>query len=251
MNYKRALTREPGLRYDQCLSDHPLKKYINIGDARRQHQYYRNALTELGLEVIVLPRDDNLPDACFVEDTVIVHDKKALVGRMAVESRRGEETAVVEFLKQYLELTITKAPATIEGGDVIHLENKLICGQTQRTNSIGIKQLLDTLNVKIEIFEAPDIMHLKSYVTYLGKNTIITSHHFAEHPLLKDFTKILVPRTESYAANTLTINGVTLVPRNYPKTHQLLKDAGFEIMIIETLEFSKCDGALTCLSVLF
>ncbi|NHJ32529.1 MAG: amidinotransferase, partial [Asgard group archaeon] len=141
MKYKYAIVREPGISYDSCLSDHPLKRYINIGQARHQHQIYCRTLQELGLKIIELPREDKLPDACFVEDTVVIHKSRAFITRIGAESRRGEEDAVIQVLKDRLNIGAASDPATIDGGDVIHLEDSLICGLSQRTNIDGARQM--------------------------------------------------------------------------------------------------------------
>ena len=78
-------------------------------------------MAELGLEVISVPRDDERPDSVFVEDNVVVFGDKALICRMAKMSRRGEETGVEAVLNQYLKVKKATGPATVEGGDVVHL----------------------------------------------------------------------------------------------------------------------------------
>ena len=118
MNYKRALTRKPGPSFNRCISDHPLKKYLDIGMARRQHEVYCSTLKELGLEVFTLAEEENYPDACFVEDTTVVHGNKAFITRLAKESRQGEESAIINFLRNQLKIKIATSPAIIEGGDV-------------------------------------------------------------------------------------------------------------------------------------
>ncbi len=251
MKWKFAIVREPGARYCDCLSDHPLRNDIHIGKARRQHMAYREALSSLGLQIILLPRDDSLPDSCFVEDTAIIFGKKAFITRMAKESRRGEEVAIIDTLSSYLKVQQAIAPATIEGGDVIRFERSLIAGITQRTSLEGIQQMQKWLRTTVETITNPSIMHLKSFVTYLGKKTLMITEEFENHPNLKRFKKILVPKEEKYAANTLAVNGVVLMASNRPKSIQLVRDAGFEVIPIDTTEFEKCDGALTCLSLIF
>ncbi len=251
MNGKFAIVREPGQKYCDCLSDHPLKGDVHIGKARRQHLAYRQALSSLGLQIILLPRDDSLPDSCFVEDTAIIFGKKAFITRMSKESRRGEEVAIIDTLSNYLKVQQAVAPATIEGGDVIRLERGLIAGITQRTSLEGIQQMQKWLGTSVETITNPSIMHLKSYVTYLGKKTMLITAEFENHPNLKRFKKIIVPKDEKYAANTLTVNGVILMAASRPKSIELVKDAGFEVIPINTTEFEKCDGALTCLSLIF
>ncbi|MBD3189665.1 MAG: amidinotransferase [Candidatus Heimdallarchaeota archaeon] len=251
MTIKHAITREPSKTFSNCLSTHPLHHSIDIKRAKEQHQKYRIILKELGVEVINLAPEREYPDSCFVEDTAIIHKDKALITRMAKTNRRGEEQRIAEILQKYFSIINTKPPATLEGGDVIHLPDRLICGITKRTNEKAIPQLQAWFNVPIDIIEDQTIMHLKSYVNYVGKDTIITTQQFKNHPKLIPYKKILVPEEEKYAANALAINDVILVAANYPNTQARLKEEGFEIIPINLSEFQKCDGAITCLSLIF
>ena len=85
MDFKCALVREPGVSFSQCITSHPLQHSINVSNAKKQHSAYCNTLTELGLEVIHLPIDNERPDSCFVEDNAIIHNKKALITRMGAK----------------------------------------------------------------------------------------------------------------------------------------------------------------------
>ena len=205
----------------------------------------------MGLEIIRLPIDEAHPDSCFVEDTVVIHRGKAVVTRMAKESRHGEEGQVEETLREYMRLRRIQAPATIEGGDVIHLQKYLISGITERTNHEGVFQTSDWLRTRIEVVEDPSIVHLKSHVTFLGAGTFFVTERFSDHPLLRKYRRLIVPADESYAANTLAIDDVILMSERHPKSMQLLKEAGFDVITVEMSEFEKCEGALTCLSIVF
>ena len=251
MRQRHAIVREPGTTFPRCITSHPLRNSISVSLARKQHQNYCKILVELGLEVIYLPRDDDYPDSCFVEDNAVIHDKKALITRMGAVNRRGEELAVEEVLNDYLKTKRAASPAIIEGGDVIHLSDRLICGVTQRTNVAGTHQMEKWLDVLVESWRDPTIVHLKSYVTYLGHNTMIATKTYNTHPLLKDFRILVVENDESYAANTLTIDNTVLIPDGFPKAQTMIKDAGFEVISLEMSEFQKCEGALTCLSLIF
>lgn len=251
MTFRRALVREPGNSYGRCISSHPLRHMIDLKLAREQHRKYCRALSELGLEVIHLPRDDLLPDSCFVEDNAVIHGDRALICRMARESRRGEEEAVEEFLKGYLRVKRATPPATVEGGDVIHLEDRLISGVTERTNVEGVDQMREWLEVRVDTIIDPKIVHLKSYVTYLGEGMMIATRSYARHPVLEGLRVLTVPDEEAYAANTLTIGETVLMPDGYPKTHEIVREAGFEVIPLSMTEFEKCEGALTCLSLIF
>ncbi len=115
---KRALVRPPCRLFSRCISSHPERRDLSLPLARKQHAEYCKVLSELGLEVIVLPEDEIHPDSCFVEDTSVVVGSRAFITRMAEESRRGEEKEVVRTLKQFKSISSAKPPATIEGGDI-------------------------------------------------------------------------------------------------------------------------------------
>jgi len=248
---KRALVREPGNSYSRCISCHPLKASIDLGKARLQHAEYRKVLRDLGLEVITVPRDDTNADSCFVEDNAVVRGKRALMCRMARKSRRNEVEAVADVLGQYLKIVHAKPPATVEGGDVIHFEDRLISGVSQRTNPAGVSQMSEWLEVKVDSIRDLGMVHLKSYATYLGRNTLIVSSRFAKHDLFRQLTLIELPDKEAYAADTLAIGDTVLMASGRPVAQSLVKQAGFKVVPLDVSEIEKCEGALTCLSILF
>lgn len=246
-----AIVREPSRSFGRCLSSHPLSHTISVEKAKNQHRQYCQILSDLGIDLIQLDPDDRFPDSCFVEDTAIIHQNKALISRMGIQSRRGEEQSILEILTEYLSVKQTPSPATIEGGDVIHFSDFLISGLSQRTNLKGIHSIQEWLEIDVKTVSAPEITHLKSYVTYLDHNTVIMNTRFVNHPIFLDFDKIVVIDHESYAANTLTINGAVLVPKNHSTVVKQLKNHGYDVVTINMSEFEKCEGALTCLSLLF
>jgi dimethylargininase len=209
------------------------------------------ALRELGLEIIELSRDDENPDSCFVEDTAVVHNGKALICRPALQSRQGEVRKVEQILAEHLSVKRTSEPATIEGGDVLHLPGLLVCGLTKRTNAEGAKQLSSWLDVDVRTVADPSTMHLKSHVSSLGGNRILVTERYSKLPALKDFQSLIVPDSERYAANALFVNGTVIMPQGYPDTKALIEGAGFNVVALQMDEFPKCDGAMTCLSIIF
>ena len=251
MDPKRALVRDIGDRYKSCLSTHPLHDTLDIKLAREQHDSYCKALKELGLEIIKVPRDDEHPDSVFIEDNAVLHNGKALICRMAKMSRRGEETGVEAVLKQYVKVKRATSPATVEGGDVVHIPNKLISGISQRTNPEGVAQMQEWLEVPVTTVFDPGIMHLKSYITYLGNGVMIATERYATHPALEGFQIIIPPSNDEYAADTLTVGDTVLMAKGYPEAHQMVNEAGFDVVVLNVSEIQKCDGALTCMSIIF
>jgi dimethylargininase len=247
---KIAIVKPPSRSYQRCVSSHPLRRTVDFVRAQSQHKAYCTALEELGLDLIQLPPDDSKPDSCFVEDTAIIHGGKAFIARMTLNSRRGEEASIREELEKHLKVSRCHPPETIEGGDAIHLQHELIIGETQRTTAGGIRQAGECFQVPVKTIKDTTIVHLKSHVTYLGWGIVICTGQYVDHPELRQFEKIVVNRKEVYAANTLTIGDVVLMSKGYPVSEQLVRDAGFDIITLDMSEFEKCEGALTCLSIL-
>jgi dimethylargininase len=248
---KNALVREPGKSYHKCISSHPSHKKVSVIRAISQHREYVKTLKDLGLDVIELPPSDSFPDSCFVEDTSVIHNGRVLISHMGAESRRGEELDVQRVLIEFLPVYFTRPPATIEGGDVIHFPKYLISGITQRTNQEGVNSLSRFLQTEVEVIIDRSITHLKSYVTYLDQDNVIMNKRFVDHPIFTKMNKVILKDTDSYASNTLTYNGTVLIPKKYPSVSDSLKELDYDVILVEMSEFERCEGALTCLSLLF
>jgi dimethylargininase len=107
------------------------------------------------------------------------------------------------------------------------------------------------LSVPVSTVFDPSIMHLKSYVTYLGKGIIMATEKFAKHPALEGYNIIVTPDSEEYAADTLSVADTVLMAEGYPEAQKMVKEEGFNVVSLNVSEIQKCDGALTCLSILF
>lgn len=251
MEYKRAIVRELSDNYKSCISDHPEHSTIDLERAREQHKVYQKTLEELGIDVIKLSKLTEYPDSCFVEDAVIIHGSKAFLTRFGAESRRGEETLISEILKDYKKIKFATEPATIEGGDFIHLKGRFISGLSKRTNEMGVKQASEWLKIPIDTLDDQNIVHLKSYITYLNDNFIIATKEYVQHPLLQKFNIIEVPEDERYGANTLTIGRTVIMSSKCQKLQKMVKDRGFDVISLKMDQIERCEGALSCLSILF
>ncbi|OLS28715.1 MAG: N(G),N(G)-dimethylarginine dimethylaminohydrolase [Candidatus Heimdallarchaeota archaeon AB_125] len=251
MNTKKAIVREPGKSYTNCVTSHPLGHTVDFSIAKEQHKRYCSTLSELGLELIKLAPKDHLPDSCFVEDNAVVHGTKALITRMAIESRRGEDEDVEELLQEHFSVKRATDPATIEGGDVVHLPDKLVCGITQRTNQQGVEQLRSWMDITVSSITNLDIVHLKSYIKYLGKETVITTADYKNHPLLKNLKLVIIPKEEYYSINCLPVADTVIMSDKYSFAKKAVLDAGFDVVSLNMSEFEKCQASLTCLSILF
>ncbi|MEM2105844.1 MAG: arginine deiminase family protein [Candidatus Bathyarchaeia archaeon] len=248
---KYAIVRPVPNSYDQCVRTNVER--IDVALAKKQHAEYCETLENLGLKLIWVEGDDALPDSCFVEDTAIIVEEKAVICNMKVKSRKPEVIAVAKLLEKLKETWYIKPPATMDGGDVLKIENRIFVGLSERTNLHAVHQLrkiLDRTDVEVVPVKVRNVLHLKSACTYLGNNYVIMSKGHFNFDMLRDYEKIVVPKGEEYAADCLAINGTVLMAKGYPKTKKMIEAAGFSVIELEMSEFRKGEGALTCLSIL-
>ena len=252
--YNRVIIRGVPNTYNQCIRTRGYEEKIDVGLAKEQHQKYCEALEGLGLELIRLEADDRFPDCCFVEDAAIVIGNLAIISYMGAESRRGEEDAVRKVLSKHKEVYDIEPPGTIEGGDVLKIVSELFIGLSTRTNLQASEQVgkrVSHLEYRAIPVKTEDLVHLKSDCTYIGENYLLMFPGRFDEAVFNEYNRIIVPEEEAYAANCLSVNGKVLVSAGYPRTRELIEDAGFETISIEMSELRKGEGALTCLSIIF
>src|SRR5215471_14847552 len=73
-----ALTRGVSPRISECQLTYMTRQPISYHKAVEQHSAYEQALRDMGLEVVSLPPEPDLPDGVFVEDNAIVLDELAI-----------------------------------------------------------------------------------------------------------------------------------------------------------------------------
>lgn len=224
----------------------------NYQIALLQHKAYIDALKKCGTEVTVLDADESFPDSCFVEDTAILTEECAIITHPGAKSRQGEEVVIKNVLKNLYEKIEEINSGNIDGGDIMMVGNHFYIGLSSRTNHDGAKQMIDILKKyghTASTLEVPAGLHLKSSMAYLENNNLLITKDFFSHPALASFNKILVEEKENYAANCIWVNGKILVPFGYEKTLSQIQKAEYETIVLDTFEFRKLDGGLSCLSL--
>src|SRR6266700_284352 len=96
-----AITRAVSPAMNRCELEFLEREEIDIAKAAEQHRSYEQCLRDLGVEVISLPAEPDLPDSMFVEDPAVVVDEVAVMTRMGADSRRGESESLAEVLERF------------------------------------------------------------------------------------------------------------------------------------------------------
>ena len=225
--------------------------------ALRQHDAYIEALKKCGVDVTVLPADENFPDSCFVEDPAVLTEKCAIITNPGTDSRNGEKVSIEEAVRAFYpddKIEHITAPGTLEGGDVMMCGNHFFVGRSGRTNAEGIRQFTEILEkygytcseVKLE-----EVLHLKTGVNYLENNNMLVSGEFTDKPEFASYNKVAIPEEEAYAANCIWMNDTVIVPEGYPAVLAAVKSMGYKTITVDTSEYRKLDGGLSCLSLRF
>ena len=225
--------------------------------ALQQHDTYIEALKQCGVEVTVLEADERYPDSCFVEDPALITRKCAIITNPGAASRNGEKNEIIGAVKKFFpedKIEYIKDPGTLEGVDVMMVGDTFYVGLSARTNAEGIRQLTEILNkYGLECIQVPleKVLHLKTGVNYIENNNMLVSGEFIEKPEFEKYNKIVIPEDEAYAANCIWVNDTVIVPEGYPAVLKAVQDAGYKTLLVDTSEFRKIDGGLSCLSLRF
>ena len=246
-----AIVRKPGRNFADGITEASLGR-PDYDKALRQHSAYCDAITGCGLKVIVLEADERYPDCCFVEDTAVVTDRMAVITRPGAESRRGEELRIAEVLSEFRKLERIEPPGTLDGGDILRVNDHFYIGISGRTNREGAAQLAAILSRYGYTSSEEEVrhgVHLKSGLAYPGNNTFICISAYSD--ISKSAEYIILDENESYSANCLRINDFLLIPGGFHESRSKILSFGFNIIELNMSEFRKMDGGLTCLSLVF
>jgi dimethylargininase len=251
--FTRAIVRLPGLDFHQGLTEEKLgtPEYDLMME---QHAGYVNALQAAGLEVIILDPLPGFPDAYFVEDAAVVTPYVAVITRPGAKSRRGEVDSLEPIITSYRPVYNIEIPGTLDGGDVLMIDNHFYIGVSIRTNPEGAGQLGRILEEYGHTWTPVPVtagLHLKTNVSYLGGNTLLVTRHLADRDDFRGYDKILVEPGEERAANCLQINDSLLMPKGFPKTQARLEPLGYHLIEVDASEARKMDGGLSCMSIRF
>jgi dimethylargininase len=246
----RALVRPTSRRLAEGQLTHLERVDIDIDLAERQWAAYCDALEGWGFETVRVPGDDDLPDAVFVEDAVVMFDDLAVLTSPGAESRRGETDAVAATLRGLgIETAAIEPPGTLDGGDVLKIDRTVYVGRGGRTNGDGIRQLRALIAPRgwtVVGVPVTKVLHLKSAVTALPDGTVIGYPDDVENPGI--FPRFL-PMPERGAAAVVLSEDTVLMAASVPKSAALVESLGYRVIAVDVSEFEELEGCVTCLSV--
>lgn len=252
--FKNVIVKKPGKSYVNGLTTSNLGE-PNYDKLLIQHEAYIEALKQCKVTVKELPASEDFPDSTFVEDTAVLTPDFAVITNPGAPSRNAEIQEMEPILKEfYTDIRYIKAPGTLDGGDVLPVDDHFYIGISARTNETGatqLKEIAESSGYTATIVPLREFFHLKTGIAYLGNHLIVAAGEFIDHPDFNQYDKIIVSDEDEYSANCILVNDYVIIPKGYPKTKMQMNEKGYQTIELDMTEFQKHDGGLSCLSLRF
>ncbi len=265
-----ALIRALSPSFSKALQQHQPMTPIDVKRALEQHEAYTEALRSCVDEVIVMAADDQHPDCCFIEDTAIAIGHDLVIARIGAASRRNESEAVYRTLQELqqrlpqLRIHRLTEPATLDGGDVLQMGERIFVGISQRTNREAARQLEKLFPGRVISVPVAAGLHLKSVLSAWDHRTLIVAADPAARAMAQLILEGLASVSETpprsievadpAASNVVRAGQNVLIQQGFPDSEKTLRllaeDSGLKIISLNMSELIKADGALTCCSIL-
>jgi arginine deiminase len=164
---------------------------VDANEFRRQHEGFVKVLRSEGVEVVLLGEvlenravENSIrkcPNLVYTRDTVSISPAGFVKMRMKNVARRKEPDVVEEALRLLgvRKLVSIERPATMEGGDLVFLdEDTLLLGVGNRTNRAGLRKLCRTamkegLRTLVAVQLPPWIIHLDGTMMVVDRDLAI------------------------------------------------------------------------------
>jgi dimethylargininase len=173
---------------------------------------------------------------------------------MGALSRRPEAESVAAALASWRPILRLEPPATLDGGDVMHIGRTLFVGTSARTNAEGVRQLaalVEPFGCRVTPVPVRDCLHMKSACCPLGGDAILVNRAWLDVASFRGYRLIDVAPEEPWAANVLTIDETVVMPACYPATREIVERLGRVTVPVDVSELMKAEAGVTCMSIVF
>jgi len=279
-SYSLAIARKVPKAFPNALTmDETGGPLIDCRKATIEHDNYLDALRR-HVPVLCLPALDDLPDSVFVEDTVVAIGNRAVITNPGHPSRRPEVDSIRKVLEDQLGMEVTdmresNERAFCDGGDVLYTGRHLFVGISgERTNREALEVLQEGLGIEaipIPFRQRNGALHLKSITTHIDDRTLVVPDHDLGHTVLQTIEAeagsgsysrsdvVWLPEHAGLSCNVVSVGSRGVLAQvesdGDSATRGILQEAvvnerNLRLDFVSQSEAAKCDGALTCCSVL-
>ena len=235
-----------------------------------QYENFIDILNDNNVEILYIPEDEITSlDSIYTHDPIFMTPNGAVIGNMGKTQRKPETIMMKNYLNEIGVPILGEIinDATLEGGDVIWIDEKTVAaGLTYRTNNKGIDQLrkiLSTISIEVISVDLPhwngpvDVLHLMSLISPLKEDLFLIYKKLLPVGLLKllkqlDIKTISIADEDydSLGCNVLPLSTTKcLITSGNDKTFKIIEDNGIEVIEFQASEICyKGSGGPTCLT---
>ncbi|MES1247707.1 MAG: arginine deiminase family protein [Actinomycetota bacterium] len=195
----------------------------------------------------------------YVRDPLVTVRGGAIIGRLAPRMRRGEEADITrEVAALGLPILATMVgEATLEGGSFMKLRPGLaVLGTSVRCNRAGAEQLREVLariGWELMVVDLPGfVVHLDIHFAMVDRDRALVNAEGLPYTFMEDLRALGIELIwahpeEPWARNLLTLSpGRVLTSTAAPRTAELLRERGVEVVTIPFDEVHKNGGGIHC-----
>lgn len=256
LNY--AITKTPPGSIIYGVSQNQMLGNPNYSEVISNHTKFIHILKNLRIMVHQMPATEIFPKSCFVEDLAILTKKCAIITNPSDASRNGEKTEMAATVSRYYPLDkihYIQYPGTLDGSDVVAINDYFFVGISDGTNNEAINQLVAIFNLYgytvIPVF-VEDAKHLKDHINYIENNNMLIDDQYFYYPAFDQFNKIHVPFNEKAALKSVWVNNTIIMPYGCPTVQKAIQDLNqYQIINLNSSEFEKVDGGISSLAIIF
>jgi N-dimethylarginine dimethylaminohydrolase len=233
----------------------------DLAKAQAQHDALTDALRAEGVEVVgvegVLP---HMTRSVFTRDNAVVVKGGAIISRMGVSYRRGEELPVTRTLAQLGMPILHTIHGTglLEGGSFLWLDAKTAAVAVgHRSNPEGVRQLagvLDTVGVELLCVDNLGYgLHIDGDIVMVDVDKAIAFVFELPWWFVERVQELGIqiidanPRDGPFGVNCLAVRpGRVIMSSHAQRSAERLQNAGVEVIMIDYDELPKAGGGIHC-----
>jgi N-dimethylarginine dimethylaminohydrolase len=232
----------------------------------RQHEEFCALLSELNVDVEVADAVEDLVDAVYMHDPVMLTADGAVPLNMRKPIRSTEPDLMAAELERLEVPVLGRLPdgAWADGGDRFWLDDRTMAiGLGYRTNAAGAAAVAEITGIDVVTYDLPHdagpdhVLHLQSMISALASDLLVIYEPLMPVRLLEDLRErgydwiALAP--DEYLAmgcNVLCVRpGVVVMVDGVPDLRRRIEARGVEVHTYDGSELSlKGDGGPTCLT---
>ncbi|KAE8585410.1 hypothetical protein XENTR_v10021305 [Xenopus tropicalis] len=241
---------------------------VDLARAQRENGVYCGILRQkLGLQVVELPPNEELPQGQLIGDTAVVIADTALITRPWIPARRKETEGLQKIFEElkFRVCELNDENATLDASDILFTGSEIFVGLSKWTNLRGAEMVAKTYqDYAVSTVPVSGDLHLKSFCSMGGPDTLVigssdtakkalktmeqlTDHHYETLTVPDDPAANCIYARVGPKSNVLIHRSVDEYP-NSAQVFQKLTD--YTLVPATCTELSKIGGFLTSCSIL-